>query len=89
MSVNLARPVVDGEQIVVGIAAVQVSDGRISINSASATELQELPGVGPVLAERIVAFREQNGPFVSLDALLEVSGIGEATLRNLAEQVRM
>jgi competence protein ComEA len=89
MSVNLARPVVDGEQIVVGIAEVQVSDGRISINSASATELQELPGVGPVLAERIVAFREQNGPFVSLDALLEVSGIGEATLRNLAEQVRM
>ncbi len=89
MSVNLARPVVDGEQIVVGIAEVQVSDGRISINSASATELQELPGVGPVLAERIVAFREQNGPFVSLDALLEVSGIGESTLRNLAEQVRM
>lgn len=89
MSVNLARPVVDGEQIVVGIAEAQVSDGRISINSASATELQELPGVGPVLAERIVAFREQNGPFVSLDALLEVSGIGEATLRNLAEQVRM
>jgi competence protein ComEA len=89
MSVNLARPVVDGEQIVLGGAQVQSQDGRISINSASATELLELPGVGPVLAERIVAFREQNGPFTSLDGLLEVSGIGESTLRNLAEQVRM
>ena len=45
--------------------------------------------MGPVLAERIVAFREQNGPFVSLDGLLEVSGIGEAILRSMAEQVRM
>ncbi len=88
-SVNLARPVIDGEQIVLGGAEVQARDGRISINAASATELQELPGVGPVLAERIVTFREQNGPFTSLDGLLEVSGIGESTLRNLAEQVRM
>jgi competence protein ComEA len=89
MSVNLARPVIDGEQIVLGGTEVQARDGRISINSASATELLDLPGVGPVLAERIVAFREQNGPFTSLDGLLEVSGIGESTLRNLAEQVRM
>jgi competence protein ComEA len=89
ITVNLARPVIDGEQILVGGAEVQASDGRISINAASATELQELPGVGPVLAERIVAFREQNGPFTSLDGLLKVSGIGEATLRNLGEQVRM
>lgn len=88
-SVNLARPLVDGEQILVGVDAAQPSDGRISINSASSVELQELPGVGPVLAERIVAFREQNGPFVSLDGLLEVSGIGEAVLRNMSEQVRM
>lgn len=89
MSVNLARPLIDGEQIVLGGAQVQSQDGRISINSASVIELQDLPGVGPVLAERIVAFREQNGPFTSLDGLLEVSGIGESTLRNLAEQVRM
>lgn len=88
-SVNLARPVIDGEQIILGSAAEQQSDGRISINSASSVELQELPGVGPVLAERIVAFREQNGPFISLDGLLEVSGIGEAVLRNMSEQVRM
>lgn len=88
-SVNLARQIVDGEQIIVGGEESPISDGRISINAASATELQELPGVGPVLAERIVAYREQNGPFVSLDGLLEVSGIGETTLANMAEQVRM
>ena len=88
-SVNLARQLIDGEQILVGAVAAAQDDGRISVNTASSVELQELPGVGPVLAERIVAFREQNGPFISLDGLLEVSGIGEAILRSMAEQVRM
>lgn len=88
-SVNLARQLIDGEQILVGAMAADQGDGRISVNTASSVELQELPGVGPVLAERIIAFREQNGPFISLDGLLEVSGIGEAILRSMSEQVRM
>jgi len=82
-SVNLARVLVDGEQIQVGGAA-ESGDGGININSASASELEDLPGVGPVLAQRIVEWRTTNGPFASIDDLGQVSGIGAAVL----EQVR-
>lgn len=82
-SVNLARVLVDGEQIQVGGAA-ESGDAGININSASASELEDLPGVGPVLAQRIVEWRTTNGPFTSIDDLGQVSGIGAAVL----EQVR-
>jgi competence protein ComEA len=59
----------------------------VSINNATAAELETLPGVGPVLAERIVAFRSQNGPFDVVEDLLEVSGIGEAKLAALRDLV--
>ena len=78
--VNLARRVTDGEQIRVpheGEAAA-ASGGLISLNSATVEELEQLPGVGPVLAARIVADREANGPFTSLDDLSRVSGVGDA-----------
>ncbi|PWH05536.1 competence protein ComEA [Brachybacterium endophyticum] len=55
----------------------------VDINTADATGLQELPGVGPAIAERIVEHREQNGPFASVDDLTEVSGIGPATLEKI------
>ena len=55
----------------------------LDLNRATAEELVELPGIGPVLAERIVAFREEHGPFRSVEDLLQVSGIGEATLEAL------
>jgi competence protein ComEA len=61
--------------------------GRINVNTASATELTALPGVGPVLAERIVAFRNTNGPFGELADLGEVSGIGPKVLAGLADSV--
>jgi competence protein ComEA len=61
----------------------------LDLNQASAAQLDGLPGIGPVLAERIVAFREQNGPFASVDQLLDVSGIGPAVLAELAGQVRV
>ena len=82
-SVNLARELVDGEQILVGASGSSTPAG-ISINSASATQLEELPGVGPVLAERIVNHRASNGPFTSVDQLGDVSGIGDSVL----EQIR-
>lgn len=56
---------------------------KININSASAAELENLPGIGPVTAAAIVAYREEKGPFASVDALTEVSGIGEATLEKI------
>jgi competence protein ComEA len=88
-TVNLARTVVDGEQIVVGVAASGGSSSRISINSASLEQLQELPGVGPVIAERIVQWREFNGPFQSIDELTEVSGIGPSMIEQIRDLADM
>ena len=53
---------------------------RIDLNSADAKELTALPGVGPALAEAIVTYREENGPFTAIPELLQVRGFGEATL---------
>jgi competence protein ComEA len=61
--------------------------GKINVNQASAAELTALPGVGPVLAQRIVDFRETNGPFGKLNDLAEVSGIGPKVLAGLADSV--
>jgi competence protein ComEA len=87
-SVNLARELVDGEQISVGGASSSGSKG-ISINSSSATELEALPGVGPVLAARIVAHRESNGPFKTIDDLGDVSGIGSSILGQIRGQATL
>lgn len=50
---------------------------RVNLNTATASELEELPGIGPKLAERIVSWREENGGFVSVEQLMDVSGIAE------------
>jgi competence protein ComEA len=67
--------------------AGSAAGGVININAASAAELDALPGVGPALAARIVAWRAINGPFASPDDLLAVSGIGEKTLARFRDQV--
>lgn len=99
---NLARVLVDGEQVAVGVPAAPVPPGGagpgagptpglapIDLNTATESDLDTLPGVGPVLAARIVAWREENGTFSSVDELLEVSGIGESTLADIAPLVRV
>jgi competence protein ComEA len=92
-SVNLARVLVDGEQIVVGAQPGQLTgDGGnagINLNLASARELEELPGVGPVLAQRIVDWRTVNGSFRSVDELGEVSGIGDSLLSQIRALARV
>lgn len=97
-TVNLARLVVDGEQIVVGASPPANAGGpapastgppAIDLNIADAAALEGLPGVGPVLAGRILEWRSLNGPFRSVDELGEVSGIGEATLSRLRPLVRV
>ncbi len=65
------------------------ADSPLDLNTASAEELEELPGVGPVLAGRIVDWRTRNGRFASVDELNEVSGIGDATFAELAPLVRV
>lgn len=96
---NLAAPVSQGDHIVVpGPGAEPVAGisgesgagetGIVSLNTATAAELENLPGVGPVLADRIVAWREQNGPFEVVEDLLEVSGIGESKLAAMRDLIR-
>jgi len=101
-NLNLAAPLADGTQILVvrrgegtapgavgGVGAGASAGGStlVNINTASASELDSLPGVGEVIAQRIVDFRTANGPFGSVDDLLEVSGIGEVTLEDMRELV--
>lgn len=88
--VNLAQILRDGDQVHVpeiGAAVVvetaTPSGGLLRINSATLDELTTLPGVGPALAQRIIAYREANGPFADLAALDEVSGVGPALLEQL------
>ncbi len=86
---NLARVVVDGERLAVGeaadAAAAGGADGKVNVNVAGADALTALPGVGPVLAQRIVDYREEHGPFASVEALDAVSGIGPAVLEGLRD----
>ncbi len=89
---NLAAGLADGQQVVVpgsaeGSDPAAVDDGRVRVNTASVSELEQLPGVGPVLAARIAAHREENGPFSTVEDLLDVSGIGEAKLASLRDAV--
>lgn len=63
------------------------TEDRVNINEATAEELQVLPGIGETRAQSIVEYREANGPFASIDELIEVSGIGEKTLEELREYI--
>ncbi|MFE7067597.1 helix-hairpin-helix domain-containing protein [Microbacterium sp. NPDC057658] len=94
--VNLARRVEDGEQILVPVvgavadpSAPPSGDGTVDLNTADQAALEELPGIGPALAERIVAWREDNGRFRTVDDLLAVPGIGEKVLEGLRDGVRV
>ncbi len=77
--VNLAEPLDTGEQVFVPALSTETGVERISVNSASSTLLDTLPGVGPATAQRIIEGR----PYSSLEQLLNVKGIGEKTLEKL------
>ena len=83
---NLAAPARDGSQIIVPLqSSDSATAGPVSMSLATESELSSLPGVGPVLAQRIVAHRLQHGPFQTMEDLLDVPGIGEAKLAALRD----
>ncbi|MFD0899861.1 helix-hairpin-helix domain-containing protein [Actinomadura sediminis] len=98
---NLARKLVDGEQIPVGVPAPTPPPGApqptppgdagqpVDLNTATVDQLDELPGVGPVLAGRIIEYRTQNGGFRSVDQLQDVDGIGASRFADLKSKVRV
>jgi len=119
IGLNMARPLGDGEQIVVGLAPISgqppalgssVASGSppmpgspaplsgsvkpkagevLNLNTATVEQLDTLPGVGPVTAAAIVAWRQSNGKFTSVDQLADVDGIGPARLEKLRALVRV
>jgi competence protein ComEA len=117
IGLNMARRVIDGEQIIVGIVAVpgdpaamgssvssgsaaaptdapstdgkgSAPSGLVDLNAATVEELDTLPGIGPVTAAAIVAWRDANGRFTSVDQLGDVDGIGPARLEKLRDLVK-
>jgi len=99
-AVNLAAPLVDGIQILVpsravpGAAGTGVDPngegavgGTVSLSSATVEELDELPGVGPITAQKIVDYRAEHGPFASVDDLDAVPGIGPTRIEQLRDVV--
>lgn len=86
--VNLAAPLADGEQVLVPVRGGASSAGGsptapLDLNSASAEQLDALPGIGPATAAKIVAFRQEHGPFHSVDDLDAVPGIGASRIAQL------
>jgi competence protein ComEA len=101
-SLNLARVLVDGEQILVGrgapgggiaagasTAAPDPVGALVNLNTATEAQLDTLPGVGPVTAQKILDWRSAHGAFTSVDELLEVDGIGDKTLADIAPHVTL
>lgn len=98
-AVNLAAPLVDGVQILVPVKAGGGGSGSaasgpgasaggiVSLSSATVDELDELPGIGPVTAQKIVDYRSEHGPFASVDDLDAVPGIGPTRVEQLRELV--
>ena len=98
---NQARLLNDGEQIYIyaksGTATSKSQPAKVkprtsalvAINRASAKEFEALDGIGPVLASRIITYRKSNGPFLAIEDLLKVPGIGDATLAKFKSKLRL
>ncbi len=87
--INLAKPLEDGQQIdVPGIVDTShVNAGRVNINTATAAELDTLPGIGPTTAQSIVDYRLENGPFQAIQDIQNVPGIGSATFDRIKDYI--
>lgn len=98
-SINLAAPIHDGQQIHLAsqnenpssqeshLSSASTPSAMLNINTVDAQELESLPGIGPSLAEEIIKYRQQYGPFMSIDELLKVPGIGPAKLEQIQDLI--
>ena len=93
-AVNLAAPLADGQQVLVprkaaagGAALPAASTGPVSLSAATVEQLDTLPGIGPVTAQKIIDYRDAHGAFRSAEELDAVPGIGPATVEELRELV--
>lgn len=85
-NLNLARVLVDGEQINVSKArgfAASAGDGKVNLNTADQIQLETIPGIGPVMAQRILDYRDQQGGFKNIAEVDAISGIGPALLAEI------
>lgn len=98
--INLARRLSDGEQVYIPRVGEEVlpvtppvvvapgqAGGKININTATAKELDTLPGIGPAYAERIIKYREEFGPFKKIEDMKKVRGIGDATFEEIKDLI--
>ena len=104
-ALNLAAPLADGDRVDVPVKgaagssqpAASVSDpasggavdGPVDINTATQEMLESLPGIGPTLAQRIIDYRQSNGPFASIEAIQDVSGIGPGIFEKIKDLIRV
>lgn len=98
-TLNLARVLVDGEQILVGVVPAggvaattpptTGSGALVNLNTSTLDQLESLPGVGPVTAQKILDWRTEHGSFTAIDELLEVDGIGAKTFEEIAPHVTL
>lgn len=97
--VNRAEELVNNQEVIIPIIGeevgeastsnVSVSDGKININTANVTELDALPGIGPVRASDIVKYREKNGKFKTIDEIKNIKGIGESAFDKLKDSIKV
>ena len=96
-TINLARIVSDGEQIYVdsssgrssGSVKRNIRTGPINLNRATKSQLDTLDGIGPAIAQRIIDFRKVNGPFLTIDDIQKVSGIGTAKFAQIKTKIQV
>lgn len=88
---NFANRVTDGQHIMIPYrqSTVRSGSGPVSINTASASKLESVPGIGPAMAQRIVAYRAEHGGYSSLQELTRVPGIGKKKLNRIKVYIRM
>lgn len=97
--INLARKLVDGEQVLIvkekfisaptSAGRKSIFTGKVSLNSGSKAQFDSLPGIGPVIAQRIIDHRNKNGPFATLESIQSVSGIGESIFRQISSRLTL